>query len=184
MIERLLKELPDNPFLISGTLPSYEEVITARDEVQDLGEVERKFETLDQPQIKVVRKCWDGSAVQKSAAFQQLSEDLRRFVFPTTKSYIKHIVGHYMEYTNLVPIYSVVLRVHWDLRDFVSQELDTTDQISDMITLTGTLSQAQALTCEAYMRQTWPQSGSQMLEAVKHVLINEKSCKYLSTLII
>jgi hypothetical protein len=185
VIDRVFKALPANTSTSrTVTLPSYEDAISARDEVQDLGEVERKFQTLDQLQIKAVHDLFNGLAIQQSTPFRQLSEDLRRFVFPSTKSYVREIIGPCLRHTKLVPIYSIVVRVHWELRKFLSQELDAADDISDMITLTGTLTQAQALTCRAYMRQTWPQSGLQTLEAVKHVLENEKSCKSPSPRII
>lgn len=184
-MDRVLMALPaDTSTSRTATLPSYEDVISVRDEVQDLGEVKRNFQTLNQLQIKAIHDLFNGPAVKQSTPFRQLSDDLRRFVFPSTKSYVKEIIGPYLRHTKLVPIYSIVVRVHWELRKFLIQEPEVANDISDMITLTGTLTQAQALTCGAYMRQTWPQSGLQTLEAVKHVLNNEKSCKSLSSRII
>ncbi|KAH7380806.1 hypothetical protein BKA64DRAFT_221062 [Cadophora sp. MPI-SDFR-AT-0126] len=157
------------------TLPTYDDAIFARDEVEDLGEVERTFEALDKLQIKVTRDLFSSLAIQQSTPFQQLSEDLRRFIFPSTKSYIREIIGHSLPHTNLIPIHSMLVRVDCELRKFLSQELDTTADMSEMMTLTGTLIQAQALPCRAYMDQTWPQSGLQILEVVKYALENDKS---------
>lgn len=157
--------------------PLYEDAISARDEVQDLGAVERKFHTLHQLQIKAVHGHFNGLYIQQSFPFRQLFDDVRRFVFPSVKSYVKEIIGPYLRPTKLVPIYSAIVCVHWELREFLSKEFEATDDISEMTALTGNLTQAQALTCGDYMRQTWPQSGLQTLEAVKHVVKNEKSCK-------
>ncbi|KAF9890017.1 hypothetical protein FE257_006697 [Aspergillus nanangensis] len=177
VIDQLFLALPKNstPARTMALPPSYEEAISARDEVQDLGGMERKFHILSQLQVMAVYNGFDSSQVQQSKPFQQLCNDVRRFVFPSFNSYVHHQVGPHLRPAKLFPICSVEVCVYWELPDFLRTELDPADDISQMITLTGTLTRAQAITCGDYMRQTWPQSGPHTLEAVIYALKNETS---------
>ncbi|KAK3944432.1 hypothetical protein QBC46DRAFT_404341 [Diplogelasinospora grovesii] len=47
---------------------------------------------------------------------------------------------------------------------------DIATVIADVITLTGSSTDAQALTCEQYLRQTWPATGGHFLRALQGVL--------------
>lgn len=167
------------PSTAESSLPlSYDESILARDEIQDLGEVKRKFQQLELSHIKIVHELFDATTIQSSPSFKQLGEELRRFVFPSNRSYIQEMIAPFLPATRRVPIYSIIVRIHWDLPKFLLQELSATDDTAEMVTLTGTLPRAQALTCGDYMHQTWPSSGSQTLEATKYALKHGTSCKF------
>lgn len=73
-----------------------------------------------------------------------------------------------------------MVRVHWELREFLSKELEAAHDILEMTALTGSLTQAQALTCGDYARQTWPQPGPQIPEAAKHVVKTRRAASPLS----
>lgn len=51
-------------------------------------------------------------------------------------------------------------------------------RLGTVITLTGSAIDAQAVTCEQYMRQTWPASGIDTLQAVERALINSSASLY------
>ncbi|KAF2235938.1 hypothetical protein EV356DRAFT_90085 [Viridothelium virens] len=66
--------------------------------------------------------------------------------------------------------FQVIYSMDWDLEGFLRvQEYDTTLEIAveRAITITGSFSNAQALTCVDYMCQTWPSSGRQMVRALQ-----------------
>ena len=46
--------------------------------------------------------------------------------------------------------------------------------IKDAITITGSLEDAQALTTEQYLMQTWPYSGADIIRLVTKVVMDEK----------
>lgn len=158
-------------------LPSYEDVLAARDEVQDLGETQRKFQDLDEMQLSNAALQSTKIQSQGLAALADLRQDLRRFVFPSTKSYIREVLLPFLPTTILTPIFSVAVRVNWELQTFLAEEFDPEDDMSSMLTITGGISRAQALSCGDYMRQTWPKSGSSTLLAIKHALQAGTSCK-------
>lgn len=157
--------------------PSYEDALAARDEVQDLGETQRKFQDLDEMQLSNAASQSTKIQSQGLAALIDLRQDLRRFVFPSTKSYIREVLLPFLPTTILTPIFSVAVRVNWELQTFLAEEFDPEDDISSMLTITGGISRAQALSCGDYMHQTWPQSGSNTLSAIKYALQAGTSCK-------
>lgn len=162
-------------------LPTYEDVLAARDEVQDLGETQRKFQELDEVHLSEVFLQSTEIQSQGLAALADLRHDLRRFVFPSIKSYIREVLLPFLPSTILSPIFSVAVRVNWDLQNFLAEEFDPEDDISSVLTITGGTSRAQALPCGEYMRQTWPQSGSNTLLAIKYALQAGSSCKCSSS---
>ena len=162
---------------LTDLLPSYEDVLDARDEVQDLGETQRKFQDLDEMQLSNALLQSTKFQAQGLADLADLIQDLRRFVFPSTKSYIREVLLPLLPTTFLSPIFSVTLRVDWELRKFLAAEFDPDNDISSVLTITGGMPRAQALSCGDYMRQTWPQSGSHTLLALKYALQAGTSCK-------
>ena len=160
---------------------SYEDVLAARDEVQDLGETQRKFQDLDEMQLSKAALHSTKIQSQGPTALANLRHDLRQSVFPSTKSYIREVLLPFLPATALTPIFSVAVRVKWELQTFLAEEFDPEDDIASILTITGGISRAQALSCEDYMRQTWPQSGSNTLLAIKHALQAGTSCKCSSS---
>ncbi|KAL3456392.1 hypothetical protein BJX64DRAFT_41596 [Aspergillus heterothallicus] len=68
--------------------------------------------------------------------------------------------------------------VDWDPLSFLETQdysVDPGDIIERVITMTGTLGDAQALTCAQYMRQTWPSFGDCLLMMLKTVMRTPES---------
>ena len=57
----------------------------------------------------------------------------------------------------------------WDLLDFVLAHLGEGEKLSQVITLTGTPINAQASTCEQYIRKFWPNLGPWLLFFIEYV---------------
>lgn len=69
--------------------------------------------------------------------------------------------------------YGMTFILNWDTRDFLKNEFDgesSLDQLSCVITLTGSERVLQALPCGEYMQQTWPSSGLLTLGLVQEAL--------------
>lgn len=70
-----------------------------------------------------------------------------------------------------------IFELEWNVLDFLeSQDYnDANHEVFDnIITLTGSSSDAQASTCAQYLSQTWPVTGNNMVEFVKAMLLNVK----------
>ncbi|KAF2230905.1 hypothetical protein EV356DRAFT_579648 [Viridothelium virens] len=71
---------------------------------------------------------------------------------------------------------SLGFRLDWHLLAFVQEQNYPGlphEAIGKAITLTGSVDDAQALTCEQYMQQTWPSSGQYVLSLVKDIMQRE-----------
>ena len=168
---------PSTKSTIETELPSYEDAMSANDEVQDLGETQRKFRTLDSMELRTALSQFDDTILKRSLPFTELKEELRRFVFPNMKSYIREVIEPSLRVTKLISIYSVAIRVHWELEDYIARKFNAEDDVENIVTLTSDYARAQALPCGEYMRQSWPQTGAATLAAVKHVLLEGHSCE-------
>ncbi|EXJ76154.1 uncharacterized protein A1O5_00662 [Cladophialophora psammophila CBS 110553] len=72
-------------------------------------------------------------------------------------------------------MFQINFNIHWDLPNFLmGQEYETTSEIAveHAITVTGSGSNTQALSCMEYMRQTWPSSGREVLRMLQKALIS------------
>lgn len=83
-------------------------------------------------------------------------------------------------------IYSARFEVDWDIFAFFEMqeyESQPEEALEGIITLTGSLIDAQAATCAQYIRQTWPLTGEVVLKLVKEVVKSEEDiphhCKCL-----
>ncbi len=185
VVDQMLSELQQSTQSVTdATLPSYEDAMSANDEIQDLGETQRKFRTLDTTEFNSAWTQFDSTMLQQAVSFTKLKEDLRRFVFPRVKSYIREVIEPLLPATKLTPIYTVAVRVHWEIEEYLGQEFGPEDDIDDIVTLTGDVACAQALPCGDYMRQSWPQTGEATLAAVKHALQKRSSCESHKTSIV
>ena len=148
------------------------------DKIQDLVEKLRDFRTPDPVQVKTVLSQFADTKLQHSLPFSEMKEDLRMSIYPSMKSYIREIIHPLLPPTNRLPMYSVAVCVHWELESYLEQGFDEKIDISDILTLTGEVTRAQALPCGEYMQQTWSQTGADTLTAVKYALMRGESCEY------
>ncbi|OQV01785.1 hypothetical protein CLAIMM_07079 [Cladophialophora immunda] len=75
--------------------------------------------------------------------------------------------------------------VDWDPVSFIKGEgYDEAENeaIGNVLTITGTANNAQALTCLEYLIQTWPLSGPHIIEVVKAVIHGGPNCPHTRTL--
>uniref|UniRef100_A0A0B7KL66 Uncharacterized protein n=1 Tax=Bionectria ochroleuca TaxID=29856 RepID=A0A0B7KL66_BIOOC len=69
--------------------------------------------------------------------------------------------------------HKVIFKFAWDLSNFLLDQqsiLDKAEAFGRVIMLTGFRQDAQALTCEQYLTQTWPTTGKQMSECIRDAL--------------
>jgi hypothetical protein len=60
-----------------------------------------------------------------------------------------------------------VMRMAWDPRAFLEQQgYEGIDNLRTAITISGSAAEAQLLSCESYVKQTWPLTGETVLEAL------------------
>lgn len=72
--------------------------------------------------------------------------------------------------------YATTFQLAWDLDSFLREQLyhgELDKVLGRVITLTGSLKDAQAMICEQYLSQTWPSNGESMLSLLKEVLRNK-----------
>ena len=62
--------------------------------------------------------------------------------------------------------YRINFDLTWELLAFVRDHLGESEKLSQVITLTGTQVNAQASTCEQYIREFWPNTGPQVLSSI------------------
>ena len=177
--ERTMRRPPrETQFTTAASLPSYEDVMLASDEIRDLVETQREFRIPDPEDVKTSLSKLDRAILLHSLSFTEMMEDLRRFVFPSMKSYIREIILPLLPATNRFPIYSVAVRVLWELEEYLFEGFDANVDIDDIATLTGEVAYAQALPCGEYMQQSSPRTGADTLTAVKYALKRGNSHEY------
>lgn len=77
--------------------------------------------------------------------------------------------------------YQATFRIQWNPHAFIEDESykeDVEHVVETAITLTGSLTDAQALTCGQYLHQTWPTSGKNILQLVKSVVADQLGQKH------
>ena len=81
-----------------------------------------------------------------------------------------------------------LFELEWDLRNFFQQQkykIKASEALPKIITLTGSDTDVQALTCAEYLSQTWPSTGAKMMELLQSVLDSEddadSTCESLSS---
>lgn len=71
----------------------------------------------------------------------------------------------------------VVFTINWDVLGFLhAQDYDATDAkaIASAITITGSRTNAQALSCRQYMAKVWPSTGMQTLELIQDLVSSKE----------
>ena len=76
----------------------------------------------------------------------------------------------------------IVYHCFWELPDTIHTQLEPGQRLSQLITLTGSTENAQAATCEDFISQTWPKSGSLLLKAIEEFLTSAESKTRTDTL--
>lgn len=70
--------------------------------------------------------------------------------------------------------YKVTFYVKCDIPGFIQEQAyegSAAEVLSKMITLTGSVQDVQATTCEQYLLQTWPEMGCNLLRAIQGALL-------------
>jgi len=74
--------------------------------------------------------------------------------------------------------FTMVFDAPWNPAIFLEHQFGSSvepeDALGKVITLTGSMSEAQALPCAEYLRQTWPATGTHILYAIKDSLQKRK----------
>ncbi|KAI1501361.1 hypothetical protein F5X99DRAFT_418586 [Biscogniauxia marginata] len=112
----------------------------------------------------------------KPDTLRDIKETIQRAIVAKDRAIWKY----YME-TDIYPQTSIVTyTVDWDIMAFLHEQDYTTldfEAVVEAITLTGTLTEAQALSCRQYIKKVWPLSGLQTLHFVQQLLRNGGSSK-------
>ncbi|KAF4544271.1 Pfs domain protein [Lasiodiplodia theobromae] len=83
------------------------------------------------------------------------------------------IDGNAMLKTNIHQTWNFDL--HWEVIDFLNDQLDDPDKLRSYFVVTGTEDRAWASTCLDYLRKLWPDSGENFLESFIALLKNIRS---------
>jgi hypothetical protein len=128
----------------------------------------------------------------ENAAYRWLLESLHREcrLAPATPDYmveirrgiVKHLPSsHIVSRHHPAETFKAIFEVRWDPVAFLQEqgyEEARGDLIETFVTLTGSSTDAQALTCIKYLVQTWPFSGADIMRLVKEVISNRHSQEY------
>jgi hypothetical protein len=128
----------------------------------------------------------------EDAAYLWLLESLHREcrLAPATPDYmveirqgiVKHLPSsHIVSRHHPAETFKAIFEVRWDPVVFLQEqgyEGARGDLIETFVTLTGSSTDAQALTCIKYLVQTWPFSGADIMRLVKEVISDRRSQEY------
>jgi hypothetical protein len=113
--------------------------------------------------------------LKRSNAFLGLYERLHAWIFPITKDYIRHSI---LANTTLEKDYlKLHCQVDWELANYCQQELSGNTELNRVLTITGSLTCAQAASCEDYVKQTWGPWGEKALNAIVDGFVRDRSGK-------
>lgn len=130
--------------------------------------------------------------VQESPAYKWLLATLRNkmLLFNADPSIIEQVSASIMtafSETGEVgsrypwPIYTATFEIDWPLRLFLDAQWpdwQDTGWIGEIVTLTGDFSDAQAVTANAYMEQTWPLTGPSLLQVLDKAIRDGEVATY------
>lgn len=69
-------------------------------------------------------------------------------------------------------VIKIEIWANWEISQFVENELSGVDDLRKVVTLTGSLQNAQMMSCEDYVAQTWGDGGLRFLDTLIEVLKN------------
>ena len=183
-VQKWLEKLADEPGLVDApedpSVKSDEQEVAAIPDEQKYREIAFKS-----PAYK-----WLLASLGKNASLSTPSPDEAAAVI--RKQIIKALPRAKAVSSKASPtIYSVTIRCDCDIAGFIRREYPEMAAHGDLrlgeaITITGSPTDAQALTCLAYMEQTWPSTGSDVLSTVQKAVQSGKpeSGKVLSSALI
>jgi hypothetical protein len=70
--------------------------------------------------------------------------------------------------------------VEWAVEKFLEDCFPEGQRLGEVLTLTGGSFNAQALSCQDYLRSTWPEMGSLLLEGIEMLRLNRTEGKFTS----
>ena len=164
---------------------------TSVDSSMSQGSSEEENEEADAPTLLAYRDF-----VFRSPAYEWLLASLRRefLLAPAEPNYmetIKQEIVRFLPSSSKVSRkssaenYKMIFVVEWDPLAFVNEQLykgEPGEAVGAAITLTGSIKDAQAITCAQYLCQTWPAYGDHIIRLVKDVLCsgpdNPRTCKF------
>jgi hypothetical protein len=156
------------------------------------GEGEEENEEINMPGLHAYRDF-----ILNSPAYEWLLANLRRETLlaqadPNSMLAIKREIinslpsSHRVSRKRPAEAYKVTFDIGWDPQAFVREqnyEEEPEEVVAKAITLTGSAMDAQALTCEQYLCQTWPSAGECVIRLVKDVVKggpdHRHTCKFL-----
>ncbi len=75
----------------------------------------------------------------------------------------------------------IVYHCFWELPNTIRTQFESGQRLSQVMTLTGTTENAQAATCEDFISQFWPTSGSLLLKAIEEFLTSVEQTSVIKT---
>jgi hypothetical protein len=185
--ELVLIDLPDRPDMDYQQPPSYEDVIYAGREIGDLSPTfpatlhyEDVTSTMLATLLEVDRQRLT-MCLTTSEAYHQFQEDLWKFTYPSMGTYIRSVLAPRLPDLishGLEPICSVIVNVEWQVAEFILDQCESFDNLNNILTLTGSSNRCQALSCQDYMAQAWPNTGRDILDLIQLALKHGNSCKF------
>ncbi|KAL1604887.1 hypothetical protein SLS60_004427 [Paraconiothyrium brasiliense] len=173
LVDQIIATVPDRKTGASKAPPTYEEVVSASIEMEDLApnlHIESNTETLDEARLIAFVEQENCQLIVQSESFRRFREDLRKFTYPSVGSWIRaKALPHSPDLVarGLAPIHTFRVSIVWQLEKFLDLACSGPQSIDNILTLTGHYHSCQALPCGEYMNQTWPKTGSKTLEAVR-----------------
>ena len=151
-------------------LLSYEDVITVRDDIEDVElmpvPTDEHFPT-DSAVLEAGIEEFE-EYLTRSHAFRLFQENLRYFIFPSFRLYASAVLGEHVPRS--ARISALKCKVHWKVLEFCEKEMDSDGGIEALLTVSGSPVRAEAAPCGEYMRQRWSTTGATMLEAFNYSL--------------
>jgi hypothetical protein len=117
--------------------------------------------------------------LKRSHAFLGLYEKLYAWIFPITKDYIRHSI---LANTTLENYLKLHYQADWELANYCQQELSGNTELHRILTITGSLTCAQAASCEDYVKQTWGPWGEKALNVIVDGFVRDRASKSFSLL--
>ncbi|KAL4892345.1 hypothetical protein BDV59DRAFT_193855 [Aspergillus ambiguus] len=191
-VRSLEPESPLNVEAVEPTEHTTEKLLTS--EEGDVGELpnenrlpespEVEGEADELPEIDVYRNI-----IQKSFAYTSLVNNIRReCIFasfePDVRGQVRRSIlqclpiSPHISRQKPAELLRVSFKISWDPLKFLMDEEYTgrlEEKIAKVITLTGSATSAQAMTCGQYIQQVWPSTGSSILWLLKK-LVSRETC--------
>jgi hypothetical protein len=158
---------------VEQKLQNNTDIDDAGEEVDEPGDENEEFTTrLDEAKAFMVT----------SKAFARFRENLRLFVFPNARQYIRAILQSAK--VSETECSEISCEASWEIFQYCKSELsDISDgvDLGPVLTVTGSPENAEAMSCEDYILETWSSHGRGLLDAVNKWLTTDEASKYPET---